>query len=251
MAQKMGRMAGRRVIVTGAASGIGRAIANLFHEEGARLALLDSSVEALAEVARGLDATAIPLDLANTAAIGAAVEEAAAAMDGLDGVVNCAAFSKGGPIEEMEDERLARFMAVNLTAPYVLCRAALPHLRRVEGATVVNIASGQGLLPNAPNNTAYAATKGGLIAFSKALAAEVAPAVRVNALAPGVTNTPMARNLFAGYDDPADAPFVKQYALRRIAEPIEIARGVLFLSSAESSYVTGIVLPVDGGRTYH
>ena len=247
----MERMRGRRVIVTGAASGIGSAIAGLFRDEGARLALLDHSEDALAEVSRDLGAEAIPIDLADTAAIGAAVEQAARAMGGIDGVVNCAAFSKGGPIGEMDDERLARFMAVNLTAPYVLCRAALPHMLSAVGATIVNIASGQGLLPNTPNNTAYAATKGGLIAFSKSLAAELAPGIRVNAVAPGLTNTPMARPLFAAYADPSDAPFVKQYALQRVAEPIEIANAVLFLSCAESSYVTGIAMAVDGGRTFH
>ena len=246
-----GRMAGRRVIVTGAASGIGKVIAELFRAEGARLALVDLSEASLAEVATGLDAVAIPLDLADTAAIAPAVARAAEAMGGIDGIVNCAAYSKGGPIERMTDDLLGRFVAVNLTAPYVICREALPHLREADGATIVNIASGQGLLPNAPNNTAYAATKGGLIAFSKGLACELAPRIRVNALCPGLTNTPMAAALFKDYPDPAAAPFVQQYALRRIAEPIEIARGVLYLSCADSSYVTGIALPVDGGRTYH
>lgn len=245
-----GRMAGRRVIVTGAASGIGKAIAELFKAEGASLALIDLTEDALQDAARELGAVAIALDLADTPAIEAAVARGADAMGGIDGIVNCAAYSKGGPIETMTDTILARFIAVNLTAPYVLCRAALPHLRQADGATIVNIASGQGLLPS-PNNTAYAATKGGLIAFSKGLAVELAPAIRVNALCPGLTNTPMAAALFQDYADPNDAPFVKQYALRRIAEPIEIARGALYLSCADSSYVTGITLPVDGGRTFH
>ena len=251
MADGAGKMAGRRVIVTGAASGIGRAIAELFHAEGASLALFDLSEQALAEVAGQLGATAIPFDLADAAALEGAVARAADAMGGLDGLVNCAAYSKGGPIETMTDALLGRFIAVNLTAPYILCRAALPYLRRSETATIVNIASAQGLLPNAPNNTAYAATKGGLIAFSKGLACEVAPKVRVNTVCPGLTNTPMTAFLFKDYPNPNDAPFVQQYALRRAAEPIEIARGVLFLSCDDSSYVTGVTLPVDGGRTYH
>ena len=124
-------------------------------------------------------------------------------------------------------------------------------MRDAGGGTVVNIASGQGLLPNAPNNTAYAATKGGLIAFSKSLAAELAPAIRVNAVCPGVTNTPMVAPVIAGYDNPSDAPFVQQYAMKRIAEPAEIASAVLFLTSAESSYITGSALAVDGGRCFH
>ena len=139
-----GKMAGRRVIVTGAASGIGKAIAQLFHEEGAKLALIDLSEEALAEVAGDLGATAIPLDLADTTAIEAAIARAAEAMGGIDGIVNCAAYSKGGPIETTTDEILGRFVAVNLTAPYIICRAALPYLREAESATIVNIASGRG-----------------------------------------------------------------------------------------------------------
>jgi NAD(P)-dependent dehydrogenase (short-subunit alcohol dehydrogenase family) len=119
------------------------------------------------------------------------------------------------------------------------------------GGTIVNIASGQGLLPNTPNNTAYAATKGGLIAFSKSLAAEAAPLVRVNAVCPGVTNTAMTAFLLDGYDNPNDAPFVRQYALQRVAEPIEIANAVLFLTSDESSFITGSALAVDGGRCFH
>ncbi|WP_174273647.1 SDR family NAD(P)-dependent oxidoreductase [Sphingomonas bacterium] len=245
------KMAGRRVIVTGAASGIGRATALLFHQEGARLALIDRDKKALLDIAAPIGAHAFPVDLADTFALDPVVAAAAAAMGGIDGIVNCAAFSKGGPIETMDPDVLGRFVAVNLVAPYLLCRAALPHMRQCADATIVNIASGQALLPNAPNNTAYAATKGGLVAFSKALAAEVAPAVRVNALCPGVTNTPMAAHLFADYPNPSDAPFVKQYALQRIAEPIEIARAILFLSCNDSSYVTGIAMAVDGGRTYH
>lgn len=244
-------LAGRKVIITGAASGIGKAIAELFAQEGASLALFDINQAALEAVSAELGATSFVIDLFDTAALEGAVERAARALGGIDGIVNCAAYSKGGPIEATNNEVLGRFVAINLTAPYVLCRAALPYLRQAECATVVNIASGQGILPNAPNNTAYAATKGGLIAFSKSLAAELAPGIRVNALAPGVTNTPMAAHLFEGYADPSDAPFVQQYALRRIAEPGEIASAALFLTSAQSSYVTGIVLPVDGGRTYH
>ena len=117
---------------------------------------------------------------------------------------------------------------------------------------MVNIASGQGILPNAPNNTAYCATKGGLIAFTKNLAVEGAGfGVRANAVAPGVTNTPMASITFKDYENPSDAPFVQQYALKRVADPIEIANAILFLTSDESSYVTGSALAVDGGRCFH
>ena len=104
---------------------------------------------------------------------------------------------------------------------------------------------------NSPNNTAYAMTKAGVIGFTKALAAEAAPAVRVNAVAPGVTGTPMITELIKGYNDPTEAPFVKQLAMKRVADPSEIAHGVLFLLSEDASFVTGSALAVDGGRCYH
>jgi NAD(P)-dependent dehydrogenase (short-subunit alcohol dehydrogenase family) len=223
----------------------------LFHREGAKLALIDRDAGGVSAVAGPLRAVALPFDLGNSESIASIIERAAHEMGGLDGVVNCAAMGVATPIGDTDFSLLSKFIAINLTAPYLVCRAALPHLQKAPVATIVNVASGQALLPNAPNNTAYSATKGGLVAFSKALAAEAAPRVRVNALCPGVTNTPMAAPLFAGYAKPSDAPWVKQYALQRIAEPIEIARAALFLTSAESSFVTGVALAVDGGRTFH
>ena len=245
------RLRDRRVVITGAASGIGRAIAELFHREGARLALIDRDAAGVSAVASALKAVSLPFDLGNSESIASTIERAVNELGALDGVVNCAAMGVATPIAETDFALLSRFIAINLAAPYLLCRAALPHLQKVPGATIVNVASGQALLPNAPNNTAYSATKGGLVAFTKALAAEVAPRVRANALCPGVTNTPMAAPLFAGYAKPSDAPWVKQYALQRVAEPIEIARAALFLTSDESSFITGVALAVDGGRTFH
>lgn len=245
------RLKGRHMLITGAASGIGRATAELFAREGARLALVDLDEAGAKHVAAGLEAEGIGFDLADISGIDAMVAHAAAAMGGLDGIGNCAAFANGGPIEDMTPQIVGKFTSVNLLAPYFICRAALPHLRRRKGATIVNIASGQGLLPNTPNNTAYAATKGGLIAFSKSLAAELAPDIRVNAVAPGIVQTPMTALLLDGYENPDDAPFVKQYAMQRVAQPIELANAILFLSCDESSYVTGSALAVDGGRCFH
>jgi NAD(P)-dependent dehydrogenase (short-subunit alcohol dehydrogenase family) len=251
IARENRRLSGRHVVVTGAASGIGRAIAELFHREGAKLALIDRDAAGVAAIADALKAVALPVDLSHSESIASTVEHAAREMGALDGVVNCAAMGLAAPIGETDLTLLSKFIAINLTAPYLLCRAALPYLQRAPVATIVNVASGQALLPNAPNNTAYAATKGGLVAFTKSLAAEAAPRVRANALCPGVTNTPMAAPLFAGYAKPSDAPWVKQYALQRVAEPIEIARAALFLTSDESSFITGVALAVDGGRTFH
>jgi len=106
----------------------------------------------------------------------------------------------------------------------------------------VNIASGQGLLPNVPGRSAYAASKGAVVNLTRALAAEWAPAIRANSVCPGLVDTPMADGVRANAGN---------YALRRLAEPIEIANAILFLTSAESSYVTGAALAADGGRSFH
>jgi NAD(P)-dependent dehydrogenase (short-subunit alcohol dehydrogenase family) len=140
-----------------------------------------------------------------------------------------------------------RVLAVNLTAPFLLCREAIPHLRQAGGGTIVNVASGQGLVPSAPGLSAYAASKGGLVTFSKAMALELAPDIRVNAICPGVVDTPL---LPPQMREAAGAP-ESGYALKRVGEPEEIAAGILFLTSRESAFVTGIALAVDGGRTYH
>ena len=246
-----GRLSRRRIIITGAASGIGRATAELFAREGAAIALFDIAAERLAEVARATGGAPITVDLADIAAIERAVGEAARVLGGLDGIVNCAGIGGGGPLGDLDAESWHRFVAINLTAPYAVCRAALPHLRAAQSATIVNIASAQALLPNTPGVSPYAATKGGLVAFTKAIAAELAPRIRANAVAPGVVATPMTAKLLAGYDNPDNAPFVAQYALKRVAKPEELAEAILFLTSDASSFVTGTVLAVDGGRSFH
>lgn len=245
------RLSGRKIFVTGAASGIGLAIAELFANEGAVLALVDRDEEGVKAAAERLGGSPLAYDLADSGGIDELVDGAAAAMGGLDGVVNCAGIATPTSIDDTDAKTLGLYMAVNLAAPYLICRAALPHLRKAEGATIVNIGSGQGLLPNSPNNTAYAATKGGLITFTKSLAAEVGPEVRVNAVCPGLVRTPMTEFFMEGYDDPSQVPFLQQYVMKRMGEPAEIASAVLFLTSAESSLITGSALAVDGGRCFH
>lgn len=246
-------MAGRHVLVTGAAAGIGEAIAGLLVSEGAKVAALDYNVEGVEKVAKRIGAVAIGFDLGKLDQIDAMVNEVAEKLGGLDGIVNCAAYATGGPLEEMTQEILAIFTSVNLVAPMLICRAALAHMAKHKDASVVNIASGQGILPNAPNNTAYCATKGGLIAFSKAMAAEFATrGIRVNAVAPGATDTAMTKVFLDQYrNDLSQAPFLQQYAMKRAADPIEIANAVLFLLSSEASFITGSALAVDGGRCFH
>jgi NAD(P)-dependent dehydrogenase (short-subunit alcohol dehydrogenase family) len=245
------RVAGRKIIITGAASGIGHATAVRFAEEGARVALMD--VKDLGSWgAVSSDAVRIQVDLLDRPALQSAVADAGERMGGIDGVVNCAGVGGGRLFEDLDAERWDWVIGINMTAPYLICRAALPFLKKVAGSTIVNVASGAALLPNAPGGAAYSASKGGLVSFTKALALELAPHIRVNAVLPGVVDTPLTQEaVFSNYKNPNDAPFVQQYALKRVAQPRELADAILYLSSSESSYVTGIALAVDGGRTYH
>jgi NAD(P)-dependent dehydrogenase (short-subunit alcohol dehydrogenase family) len=241
-APALGRLKGRRILITGAASGIGRRTARLFAAEGAALTLLDRSAEDLTETARDTGGLAAEADVTDEDAVTRGVERGAAAMGGIDGVVNAAGIVIRGPVLEVGLAEWRRVIDVNLTGIYIVVRCCLPWLMKAPAATVVNIASGQGLLPNSPEMTAYAASKGGVVNLTRALAAELAPAIRVNSVCPGVVNTPMTAG---GQRD------VSPYALKRVADPLEIAHALLFLTGAESSFVTGAALAVDGGRTFH
>ncbi|MGO4248336.1 SDR family NAD(P)-dependent oxidoreductase [Paenarthrobacter sp. RAF54_2] len=236
------RLQGRRIVVTGAAGGIGRSTARLFAQEGASVALLDRDKENLQVVAEELAGWAFPVDLTDDEAVTGAVGEAAAALSGIDGVVNAAGIMFQGLASEVSSKDWRRVIDINLTGTYNVVSASIPWLVQEPSATVVTIASAAGLLPNAPGLTAYAASKGGVVALSKALAAELAPKVRVNTVCPGMVDTAMADGFRAN---------VGNYALNRLADPIEIARTILFLTSHESSYVTGAALAADGGRSFH
>jgi NAD(P)-dependent dehydrogenase (short-subunit alcohol dehydrogenase family) len=237
-----GRLQGRRILITGAASGIGQRTAELFAAEGAALTLLDCDRKRLASVARETGGTAVEADVTQEPSVTRAVEQGASAMGGIDGVVNAAGIVIHGSVLDVGLADWKLVLDVNLTGTYIVVRCCLPWLAKAPFATIVNIASGQGLVPNTPNMTAYAASKGGVVNLTRALAAELAPSIRVNSVCPGMVDTPMT----AGFERDLD-----RYALGRIAEPLEIAQAILFLTCTESSFVTGAALAIDGGRTFH
>jgi len=238
----LSRLSGRKIVVTGAASGIGRTTATLFAAEGAQVTLFDRNADAVRKAADEISAKYCGVDITNEADVARAVEKAASDMGGIDGLVNAAGIMNKGLATEVTADEWRRVIEVNLTGTYIVVRSCIPFMQQHNHATIVNIASAQGLLPNAPGHTAYAASKGGVINLTRALAAELAPNVRVNSVAPGMVDTPMADGYRAN---------VGNYALKRLATPEEIARALLFLTSSESSYVTGAALAVDGGRSFH
>jgi NAD(P)-dependent dehydrogenase (short-subunit alcohol dehydrogenase family) len=249
-------LTGRRILIAGAAGGIGRATAARFIEEGARVAGLDrdeAALAALASEAGPENLSGFRVDVTDPVSVVAAVAAAAAALGRLDGVVNAAGIDLVADIETMTLADWNRVLSINLPGPMLVMQAALPHLKAAGGGTIVNVSSGSGLSP-LKHRMAYCASKAGLQMASKALAMEAAEfGIRVNTVCPGAVETELFRSSIDSEPDPAATYEAARarYALHRIAAPEEIAAAILWLTSAESSYVTGTAIAVDGGRTFH
>ncbi|HET6607584.1 MAG TPA: SDR family NAD(P)-dependent oxidoreductase [Rhodopila sp.] len=241
----MARLTGRKVLITGGASGIGFATAKLFRQEGADVAVLDRT-------AGSWDGIFAQVDVADAASVQQAVRSAEPALGGLDGVVNAAGIFSAAGLADTTPELFSRTLAVNLLGTFLVVQATAPILLKGGSpATIFNIGSGVGITPTGPGSTAYVASKGGVIAMTKALAMELAPTVRVNVVCPGAVDTPMTQSFLRDASGAVDPGIANRYALRRAADPEELAAAILFLTAADSSFVTGIALPVDGGRTFH
>jgi len=240
----MARLQGRRIIITGGASGIGRATAALFAKHGAAVAVLDRT-------ASPDGVASFEVDVSDAASVRQAVAAAVKALGRLDGVVNAAGIFSAAGLADTSAELFSRTLAINLTGTFLVIQATAPYLLDSGGGSIVNIASGVGITPTGPGSTAYVASKGGVIAMTKALAMELAPTVRVNVVCPGAVDTPMTQSFLRTPSGGVDPAIANRYALRRAADPDELAAAILFLTSGEASFVTGITLPVDGGRTFH
>ncbi len=242
------RLAGRRVLITGGASGIGAATARLCAAEGARVAVLDRQQVAAQAVADEIGGLALGVDITDWDQAQQAVARAASEFGGLDGLVNAAGIFGGGTMLETDLATFRTVLEVNLLGLFAVCKASAPYLLKEARASIVNIASGVAILPFA-GQSAYAASKGGVMTLTKVLAQELAPTVRVNSVCPGAVDTPMTAPMYSS--NSVKDQIASRYALRRTGQPNELAEAILFLTSDAASFITGIALPVDGGRTFH
>jgi NAD(P)-dependent dehydrogenase (short-subunit alcohol dehydrogenase family) len=241
------RLKDRGAIVTGAASGIGRATAQLFAEEGARVLAVDVPGSVIANTFDGVaNITPLPLSIVDDGAPARIVGEAIARFGRLDILMNNAGVSGRQFIDEIKDEDWDRIMAVNVTAQMKLARAAVPHLRKSPSARIINVASvmaeGTDL-----GLAAYCASKAGVAGLTRTLALELGrDNITANYLLPGAIKTGMTSPLWDARPDVADI-WAKKSPLRRVGQPIDLARAALFLASDEAAFITGHGLNVDGG----
>ena len=241
-------IAGRCAVITGAASGMGRATALLFAQQGARVAVTDLAFAACAAVAAeaGPNAHPFALDVADGVAITAVVGDIAAHLGAIDILVNNAGVSSFCPLDAGEDYDAVwhRALAVMLTAHQRMVRAALPWLRQSDAARIVNIASTE-RLGATPGDTPYVAAKSGVVGLTRGLAVDLGKdAITVNCICPG----PIRTGMTAGIADDQKAVFAKRRtALGRYGLPDEVAHITLSLCLPAASYITGATIPVDGG----
>jgi 3-oxoacyl-[acyl-carrier protein] reductase len=243
------RLKDKAALVTGAGSGFGKAIAETFAREGARVAVIDIAERAAKEAAAAIGKSAIALrcDVSNKAAVDAAVKETVAAFGALDILVNNAGVSHvNKPLMEIGEAEFERVFAVNVKGVFLFTQAAVPLMRRHKGV-IINIGSTAGLRPR-PGLSCYNATKGAVHVFSKTLAVELAPEIRVCTIAPVAGDTPLLATFMGGDTAELRAKFVATVPLGRLSTPQDVANAALFLASDEAAFLTGNVVEVDGGR---
>ena len=254
--KRAGRLAGKRAIVTGAGSGIGRAVALAFAREGARIQPCDIDPKTAEETARmivaaGGDAVSRQCDVSDPDATRHAIAAMDADFGGIDVLVNNAAFfATRMPLGELDEALWARTMEVNLSGPFLMSRYAIPFMARGGGGSIIHVASAHGHAANF-GQAAYCASKGGLLMLSKGIAVGHAKdGVRSNTLSPGGIATQGMADLYGGDWERAEKEWGEpMHVLGRNGRVEEMAAGAVFLASDESSFMTGADLLLDGGYT--
>ena len=246
------RLEGKRAIITGASSGVGKASAKLFVEEGAKVGLIARRAEALQEVAGALGPAAFhhTADIADDRAVATAVDALAGELGGIDIVLNSAGMDGPAPLKDLTPEVWRRQIDVNLSGTFYVTREAVLRMQEQGGGgCVINIGSelslvGMGIFSH------YCASKFGVVGLTKALAHELAPDIRVNCICPGPIDTPMMDAELAWFPDPEATRkgAIERVPLKRFASPEEVARAVLYFA-ADATYATGSIFSLDGGTT--
>ncbi len=245
------RLDNKIALVTGGASGFGKAIAAAFAREGARIAIADIDEAAARAAAASISNTAIALrcDVSRRGDVNAAVEATFATFGGIDILVNNAGMSHTRrPMLDVEEAEFDRLMAVNVKSIFLFAHAVVPLMRKKKSGVIINIGSTAGIRPR-PGLTWYNASKGAVNLLSKSMAAELAPdGIRVCAVAPVMAETPLLPTFMGGDLPELRAQFKATVPLGRFATVEDVANATLFLASDEASFLTGNVLEVDGGR---
>ncbi|HUC60548.1 MAG TPA: 3-oxoacyl-[acyl-carrier-protein] reductase [Alphaproteobacteria bacterium] len=236
---------GKTALVTGASGGIGRAIAQALHRQGAAVALSGTRADALEALKAELGARAFvcPASLDDAAAIDALAKSAEAAMGSVDILVNNAGVTRDGLLARMSDADWSKVIEVDLSAAFRLTRATIRGMMKKRWGRIINVGSVVGSTGN-PGQANYVAAKAGLVGFTKSVAAELAPRnITANCIAPGFIDTPMTAVL----GDALKQAIVERVALGRLGTAAEVAAAAVFLASDEAAYVTGHTLHVNGG----
>jgi 3-oxoacyl-[acyl-carrier protein] reductase len=244
------RLKDKAALVTGAGSGFGKAIAETFAREGARVAVVDIAEKAAKETAAaiGKSAIAIQCDVSNKASVDAAIKDTVAAFGALDILVNNAGVSHvNKPLMEIGEDEFDRVFAVNMKGVFLCTQAAVHLMRRRGKGVIINIGSTAGLRPR-PGLSCYNATKGAVHIFLRTLAMELAPEIRVCTIAPVAGETPLLPTFMGGDTAALRAKFAATVPLGRLSTPQDIAHTALFLASDEAEFLTGNIVEVDGGR---
>ena len=244
-------MKGKTVLVTGGAAGFGEAIVRRFAQEGAHVVAMDMNGAGAEAVAGSVGGTAVQGDVTVRADVARAVKVALERNARIDLVVNNAGWSNvSKPLEDVTDEEFDRLFSVNVKSIYLMTQEVAPGMRAAGGGAIINVGSTAGIRPR-PGMTWYCASKGAVNVVSQAMAVELAPyGIRVNCVAPVAGNTGLLSAFLGKPDTPENrAGFISSIPLGRLCEPSDVAAACMFLASDDAEFLTGVVLPVDGGRT--